>query len=212
MPAFPGVHASAVTAGSAAKAKHSACSRAPEPITRTRTVAEPSAAFGSPTRNQSRPSPTRRSCRPAPRACRPATRDSRLATGDWRLATGDWRLATGDWRGRTGYRTAVRAAVQRPLDIHNRAFRSGGSCSQRLRKAQHRRRGAGSGPARGRLEAGAGPARGRLEAGSGRAQDGSASRRAGRAPRWFGRGPGRRRSRRCARRSSARAPARSRGR
>ena len=39
VPALPGAQTSAVTAGSAASARHSACSRAPPPTTRTRTGA-----------------------------------------------------------------------------------------------------------------------------------------------------------------------------
>src|SRR6478735_5711273 len=37
VPALPGAHANAVTFGSDASARHNACSRAPEPTTRTRT-------------------------------------------------------------------------------------------------------------------------------------------------------------------------------
>src|SRR3712207_4310158 len=41
VPALPGAQASAVTAGSGDRATHRACSRAPEPITSTRTDGDP---------------------------------------------------------------------------------------------------------------------------------------------------------------------------
>src|SRR4051794_34789651 len=47
MPALPGATTTEVTAGSAVSARKSACSRAPEPTTRTSTSAHPSGAPGS---------------------------------------------------------------------------------------------------------------------------------------------------------------------
>ena len=160
---MPGAQANAVTEGSCAIARTNACSRAPDPITRTRTADEPRRSPRTPSHEPRDPPARRQACHP-----RPALSMAGAGSASGQRSSSTWAGGTPTWPARSAPTTGPYATGGRwpASDRRSGCSRTPTPAAPRSTAAQRRRPTPGG---RGYGQSGCGrPARNALRRCSGR--------------------------------------------